>query len=100
MRLRRSYSTPSETRPATSRRVTLNSEPQHARSRHRERERPQVRAAVADVVHGAPDQVGHEHAGAHGGGGKHEGGDHPAAVGAQESEQAPERRHPPSYFTL
>ena len=42
MRLRRSYSTPSETRPATSRRVTLNRSRRTPAADHRERERPQV----------------------------------------------------------
>ena len=91
MRLRRSNSTPSETRPATRRRATLNSEPQEAGADDRGGERPQVRLALADLVDGAADEVGDEHARRHRDRREREGDDHPLPVGAQEAEESPER---------
>ena len=66
MRLRRSYSTPSDTRPATSRRVDAEQEPQERRRRRLAPASGQrFVVAVADVVDRAAHEVRDRHAHAH-----------------------------------
>jgi hypothetical protein len=94
MRLRRSYSTPSDTWPATSRRVTLKPS----------RSTPAASTAIASIVRSLPcglaDQEGDQHARAHRGARQQEGDRDAAPVWAQEAEQSPEGPHEPPYFTL
>jgi hypothetical protein len=57
-------------------------EPEHPRHGHRDRERPQVGAVAADVVHGAADEIRDGHAHSHRGRRERERGDDPPAVRA------------------
>ena len=99
MRLRRSNSTPSDTRPATSRRTTLNTSRSSPAPATASASGTQVGALAADVVDGAADEEGDEHAHAHRGGGEHEGDDDSPAVGARESRAAARTYSSRHYFT-
>src|SRR5919108_4737507 len=74
-------------------------EPKHAGARDGERERPEVRAALADLVNRAAHEVRDEDPDAHRRGREHERDEDTAAVRAKKAEQAPEGPHPPRYFT-
>ena len=65
MRLRRSTSTPSDTRPATSRRTTEKARRSRATAAIAPTSSDQVAAAAVDVVDRAADQERDEHARAH-----------------------------------
>ena len=99
MRLRRSNSTPSETRPATSRRTTLKTSRSSAGAGDRQRERPEVRAVPADLVDRAADQERDQDARAHRDGREHERPDDARAGTGAGSRAVARRCASAHYFT-